>query len=109
MERGPGFACALGRGPTPGELGKETVRGAGEGEGPRARPGRGAGAARAGLAGQQRAVQAARGGRAASRPGRGSGRPDIPRRLRLGTRATGDLRAEGHGLPRGGPAGRRSR
>lgn len=58
------------------------MRGAGGGEGARG-PGRGGEREwPAGLAGQRRAVQAARGGRAASRPGRGSGSPDIPRRLR---------------------------
>ena len=108
-ERGQAPDCAPSRGPAPGELGEEMGWGAGEGEGPRAGPGQGAGAARQGLAGQRLAEQAARGGRAASRPGRGSGWPDIRRSLRLGTKARGDLRAEGHGPPRGGPARRRSR
>lgn len=86
-ERGQASDCAPSRGPARGELGEEMGRGAGEGEGPRAGPGQGTGAARQGLAGQRLAEQAARGGRAASRPGRGSGWPDIRRRLRLGTKS----------------------
>lgn len=77
------------------------------GEGPRVGPHRGSGSARAGLAGQRRAQQAAWAGGQRAREGeREAGRQGAPA---AGTRACGDLRAEGHGPLREGQAGCRSR